>query len=126
MPSRKDLYDFHFVTPHEDILIHLGTPEAEGWGIRYAEALDRAQMIQLVPRKHAQGMPEVTVILVGNKRWLYYMRTQGMIMGKGAKMKKEFTTYNIGWTQGERSEVVTVYPNGKIMMQTGITLDRSL
>lgn len=126
MPSRKDLYDFHFVSSHEDVLIHLGTPAAKGWGIRYAEALDRAQMIRLVPRKHAKGMPEVTVILVGEKKWLYYMRTQGIIMGNGSKAKKEFTTYNIGWTLRERSEVVTVYPNGKIMMQTGITLNRSL
>lgn len=125
MASRKDLYDFHFVTPNEDVLIHLGTPEAQGWGDTWAEALSRAKIIELVPRAHAEGMPKVTVILVGEKKWLYYMRTQGVaITGGGSLVKKEFSTYNIGWTIGERSEVTSIYPDGAIMMQTGITLKR--
>jgi hypothetical protein len=127
MPSRKDLYDLHFVGQNHDVTIRLGTPEAKGWGDTWAEALDLAQMIELVPRKHAKGMPGVTVILAGGKKWLYYLRTQGILMGKGgeSKVKKELVTYNIGWTRGEHSEVTTIYPNGAILMQTGITIDRS-
>ena len=126
MAARKAVYDFHFLSPKADVTIKLGTEEAQGWGDKWAEALEQATLIELVPRKHAQHMPKVVVRLPGNKRWLYYMRTQGVIMGaKGSRTRHELTTYNIGWTRGDHNEVLTVYPDGMVMMQTGITLDRS-
>ncbi len=124
--ARKDLYDFRFVSPFADVTIRLGTKEAQGWGEKWAEELDRATVIVLVPREHAKHMPQVVVLLPGEKKWLYYIRTQGVIMGgKKPLEQKELATYNIGWRRGDQSEVVTVYPDGMIMMQTGITLDRS-
>ncbi|KKN85715.1 hypothetical protein LCGC14_0275200 [marine sediment metagenome] len=126
MASRKDLYDFHFLSPGTDVTIKLGTEEAQGWGEKWAEALEQATLIELVPRKHAQHMPKVVVLLPGEKRWVYYLKTQGVIMGaKGSRVRHELATYNIGWTRGDHSEVITVYPDGMVMMQTGITLDRS-
>jgi len=120
MGARKDIYDIHIVSAVGELTVALGTPQAKGWMNKYKNIIANARYAELIPRHHAKEFPSVRVEYDGEKQFIYYITTSGVIIGGDKnRLHKEFAVYHLGWKDSDRVEVLSVYPDGSVHLETG-------
>lgn len=97
------------------ILVNWGnTP---GWLETYRDDLDNAHRISLIPKDANSGVPVVSAILDGKKRWIVGSRVCGSI-SRSTGSGSEIRIYFIGWQQTvggtNVKSIQWVYPGGAV------------
>ncbi len=117
MQKSKDLpwsYNLLIEGQFEPIKVELG--DDPKWMEKYKKELDTAEQISLVPKDGINVVvPVITVALDGEKRWIFFSRVCGRIVGGTGK---EIRLYCIGWQETYKNKnfksLTWIYPNGVI------------
>jgi len=110
MPEEKNPYNLEYIVEGKKDIVFLGLQP--NWLREHREALDRAEIISLIP-KEGVNLPPLTVFLGDGKRWIYFKRTY-KITNNGPSIP----LYCLGWQDNVNGANVKslnwIYPDGYI------------
>jgi len=111
----KFLYDVVIINKDNPQGIRIDWGNHPGWIDEYANELDAATVLWLVPKDKGSSLRNVSVKLGGGKKWILFSRVYGSTSGG---LDKQVRIYAIGWHETingvNRKSMVWVYPSGEM------------